>query len=70
MIRYQIDEIKEFPGTYIVEDCRTGVICMFEKGRFNETQNFRNLPIHNPMSLPKIMREMGDWLYKNHRDKI
>lgn len=68
MSRFKIDEPQE--GLYIVEDTNTGLLCMFEKGKFNETQEFRNIPQTNPMQVPTLMRELGDWLAENHRDKI
>ena len=68
MSRFKIDEPQE--GLYIVEDTDTGLLCMFEKGKFNETQDFRNIPQENPMQIPTLMRELGDWLAENHRDKL
>ena len=66
--RFKIDEPQQ--GLYIVEDTITGLVCMFEKGKFNETQDFRNIPQSNPMQIPTLMRELGDWLAENHRDKL
>ena len=68
MSRFKIDEPQE--GLYIVEDTDSGLLCMFEKGKFNETQDFRNIPKGNPIQIPTIMRELGDWLRENHCDKI
>ena len=68
MSRFKIDEPQE--GLYIVEDTDSGLLCMFEKGKFNETQDFRNIPQGNPMQIPTLMRELGDWLAENHRDKL
>lgn len=66
--RFKIDEPQQ--GLYIVEDTVSGLLCMFEKGKFNETQEFRNIPHSNPMQIPTLMREVGDWLAENHRDKL
>lgn len=68
MSRFKLDEVQQ--GLYIVEDKMTGLLCMFEKGKFNETQEFRNIPQGNPMQIPTLMRELGDWLRENHCDKI
>lgn len=68
MSRFKIDEPQE--GLYIVEDTDSGLLCMFEKGKFNETQDFRDIPQGNPMQIPTLMRELGDWLVENHRDKL
>lgn len=48
----------------------TGLLCMFEKGKFNETQDFRNIPQGNLTQIPTLMRELGDWLAENRRDKL
>lgn len=68
MSRFKIDEVQQ--GLYIVEDTITGLVCMFEKGKFNETQEFRNIPQSNPMQVPALMRELGDWLAENHGEKL
>lgn len=68
MGRYKIDEPQQ--GLYIVEDTESGLLCMFEQGKFNETQEFSNIPKTNLMQVPTLMRELGDWLAENHRDKI
>ena len=68
MSRFKLDEVQE--GLYIVEDTNTGLLCMFEKGKFNETQKFRNFPQCYPMLIPTLMRELGDWLRENHYNKI
>lgn len=68
MSRFKLDEPQE--GLYIVEDTDTGLLCMFEKGKFNETQEFGNIPTRSPILTPTYMRELGDWLTENHRDKL
>lgn len=70
MDRFKIEK-SLLENHYIVEDTQTGLLCMFEKGKFNETQSFSNIPkLTNIMEMPTLMREMGDWLAENHRDKI
>lgn len=68
MSRFKLDEVQQ--GLYIVEDITTGLACMFEKGKFNETQEFRNIPQSNPMQIPTLMRELGYWLAENHIEKL
>lgn len=68
MARFKLDEPQQ--GLYIVEDTESGLLCMFEKGKFNETQEFSNIPKTNPMQIPTLMRELGDWLAENHREKL
>lgn len=66
MDRFKIEEVQQ--DLYIVEDTMTGLVCMFEKGKFNETQEFRNIPQSNPFKVPTLMRELGDWLVENHKE--
>ena len=70
MERFKIKPVNDLPEHYIVEDAKSGIFCMFEKGKFNETQEFSNLPKTDIMQVPTYMREMGDWLKENHYDKI
>ena len=56
-------------NTYVVTDTLNGVVCVFEKNKFNTTQNFTFLN-EIPLNLPTIMREIGDWLAVNYGDFI
>lgn len=50
------------------------LVCTFEEGRFNETQNFTDIDgndeklasMNDVMTHLRIMREMSDWLAVNH----
>lgn len=70
MERFKLEQVEGLANHYIVEDIQSGILCMFEKGKFNETQKFTNLPKTDIMRVPTIMRELGDWLRENHYDKI
>lgn len=70
MSRFKIKQAKTIPTHYIVEDTVTGLRCKFYPHRFNETQEFYNIPQGNPIQIPTLMRELGDWLAENHRDKL
>lgn len=71
MERYKIEQMKVMPELFIVSDCETDTFCMFEKGKFNETQEFINeTKRYNAQELAAICREMGDWLLINHYDKL
>ena len=59
----------EHENTYVVTDTLNGVVCVFEKNKFNTTQNFTFLN-EIPLNLPTIMREIGDWLAVNYGDFI
>ena len=59
------------PNLFIVADDKAGVYCMFEKGKFNETQEFvYNSKNYTAQELAEICREMGEWLRAEHYDKI
>jgi len=57
---------------FICTDKKNEIVCRFEKGKFNDTQSFSflNNVQFTSGKLATIMREFGDWLYKNHNDKI
>ena len=59
----------EHENTYVVTDTLNGVVCVFEKNKFNTTQNFTFLN-EIPLNLPTIMREIGDWLAVNYGDFV
>ena len=57
----------------VVTDQTNGIVIIFEKGKFNETQKVTELNKINPsdfMKITKQMREVGEWLQHNHKDKI
>lgn len=72
MKRYDIEKISTMPDMYIVSDNQTETYCLFEKGKFNETQELGNYTRekYNTQELAIICREMGDWLRINHYDKL
>ena len=72
MERYEIEKINTMPDMYIVSDKQTETYCLFEKGKFNETQEFRNYTRrkYNAQELATICKEMGNWLRINHYDKL
>ena len=63
----------ESPNHFVCTDTENKIVCVFENHKFNDTQKMTMLENFNPddmMKLAKYMREMGDWLSKNHYDKI
>jgi len=69
---YSFNE-SDIPNHYVCTDKANGIVCIFEKGRFNETQKITSLHELTPeqtSQLPTIMRKLGDWLSANHYDKI
>ena len=70
MERYKIEK-SLLPNHYIVEDTQYNIFCMFEQGKFNETQAFSEIPAGmSAIEIARIMREMGDWLRINHYNKL
>jgi hypothetical protein len=58
---------------YVVTDQTNGIVIVFEKGDFNGTQKvteLKNIDPNDFMLLARHLREVGDWLVKNHSDKI
>lgn len=57
-------------GHYVVTDEVNQITCIFEVGKFDDTQKFTFLNNNQCQNLPTILRELGDWLFENHPDKI
>lgn len=54
-------------------DQENGIVFRFEAHRFNETSTMTFLEdVEQPdaLKIARLMREMGDWLGENHRDKV
>lgn len=63
----------EIAGHYVCTDTDNFLMCVFEKGKFNETQKFtflHDLSADKLEQLPSILRKMGDWLTINHPDIV
>ncbi len=72
MKRFIIQD-SEKPNHFVVTDQTNGIVIVFEKGNFNGTQKVTELNKINPSDFMKIarqMREVGEWLHQNHKDKI
>lgn len=60
-------------GWWVCTDTENGIVCRFQAHRFNETSKMTFLedtPQPDALQIARLMREMGDWLGKNHSDKI
>ena len=70
-MRYQIKP-SSTPDWWVATDTENLVVVRFERGYFNETQIVTLLDesLIKPMALPRILREMGDWLATHHADKL
>lgn len=62
----------ETPNLWVCTDQTNGIVCVFEQGKFNDTQQFTLLEDSKASAnqLATIAREMGDWLRENHYEKI
>lgn len=70
MDRFILQEGKE-PSTWVVTDTLNGIVIRFDEHRFNETQKPTLLVrVTDANKLAIAMREIGDWLAANHRDKV
>lgn len=70
-MKYRLNE-SETPGWWVLTDIENMVVIRFREHEFNETQKVSLLDESrvNPMALPRIMREMGDWIAQNHMEKV
>ena len=69
--RFELEEMSREDRCSVVDN-ETGIHCIWEKGNFNETQEFIGLPYEGvtAQGLSKAMRELGDWLVENHRELL
>lgn len=63
-------QVSERTGYFIVTDTANKMVCMFESGKFNDTKKLTILNKNQFPNLATILRELGDWLGENHRDKV
>lgn len=70
-MKYLLQE-SETPGWWVFTDTENKIVIRFKEHRFNETQEVTMLDesLVNPMSVARIMREMGDWIGRHHYDKV
>ena len=70
-MKYKLEK-SETPGWFVVTDTENLVVIRFKEHEFNETQKVTLIDEDavNLMALPRIMREMGDWLAAHHIDKV
>lgn len=61
------------PGWWVLTDTSNGIVVRFEQGRFNESQKITWLndePVSDYMQIARIMREIGEYMYENHKELI
>lgn len=57
-------------GRWCCIDLTDGITCTWEDGKFVESQKFSFNGDSNPLNVASLLREMGDWLMANHREKL
>jgi len=72
MNRFILQKSQTQLNGWVCTDTENGIVCVFENGKFNETQQFTILEDdENPDAniLAKIVNEMAKWLRDNHYKK-
>lgn len=73
MSRFKLEPSTQQQGWWVLTDKENGIVCRFKEHQFNETQKMAFLEdVEQPdaLTIARFMREMADWLRKNHYDKI
>ena len=73
MPKYILQKSDKRPLGWVLTDTENLIVCRFTEGRFNETQQITLLEDADPrmvMEMPRIMREMADWLAQNHYELV
>lgn len=72
MSRYIIQPSTSIQDGWVCTDTEYRIVATWRNGRFNETQKVTMLEDYqgSVIDLARLMREMGDWLAANHRDKV
>lgn len=72
-MRYILQKSKKQPEWWVLTDTENQIVCQFKHDDFNGTHKFsplRDIKDYDVTKLPTIVREMTDWLVKNHPDLI
>lgn len=76
MGRYLLQKSQRQEGWLVCTDTAHNIVCRFQEHRFNDTQEFTLLDgdkfktSGEALAYATYMREMGDWLAKNHYNEI
>lgn len=70
--RYMLQKSDNLPDGWVCTDTENNIVCVFENHKFNDTQEVTFLEDSevDALSIAMMMREMADWLNKNHYDKV
>ncbi|MDR0611985.1 MAG: helix-turn-helix domain-containing protein [Dysgonamonadaceae bacterium] len=73
MERFTIKKSERKPNNWVCADTINGIVCVFENGRFNETQEFtilEDIAMPDANKLARAANDMAAWLRANHYAKI
>lgn len=73
MPKYLLQKSDKRPLCWVLTDTENQIVCRFIEGQFNETQQITLLEDADPrmvMEMPRIMREMAEWLAQNHYELV
>lgn len=73
MPKYLLQKSDKRPLGWVLTDTENQIVCRFVEGQFNDTQQITLLEDPDPrmvMEMPRIMREMADWLAQNHYELV
>ncbi|WP_301048928.1 MULTISPECIES: helix-turn-helix domain-containing protein [Muribaculaceae] len=68
MERYTLEKSAERPLWWVLTDTEGGLVCCFEEGRFNDTQEFtfvEGVRI-DPLQVARLVNEMAQWVRDTH----
>ena len=71
--RFIIQKSQTQPNGWVCTDTENGIVCMFENGSFNDTQQFtilEDVECPDANALARAANEMGEWLRENHYEKV
>jgi virulence-associated protein VapD len=71
MERFLLQKSTNMADGYVVTDTVNNIVITFKEHQFNNTQNvtFLNDEVNaDALQVARIMQEIGQWLYDNHRD--
>ena len=70
-MRFKLEQSKERPGWWVYTDTVNEIVMRFKEHDFNGTQEVTHLrEMTDYMAAARIMREMGDWIGRYHRDIV
>ena len=72
-MRFKLQKSELKHNHWVSSDTENGIVCIFENGDFNESQEvtfLKDVKKPNPLKIAEYMREMSDWLVENHKEKL